>query len=355
MFISGINNYSYSINNSFASKQKNNNATQPSFGLHNPQAALERAKDLKALYSKEKIYYLMPDEVWSFGRINKAIKQVDKEVKELIEKGEISVGKVQKSINKVLPDKQKNRIKVKELQKYIKRTQHSLFHKEDMVDYDSCEGLSIPSSDKKRAVNSIYLPFNKLYKALNNDNGYEQAYEAVNFRITLAHELQHAMTSKFTNIYKSSSYHLEKLGKNENDFDTQFFNCFEDKFYKYFEKFEIEQTQSNKPLSQELLLKKMHVKDEKKLFKMFDKACKEIVNENYPKEYIDNFKSKQFYKYMSCSSADEKRSYLTNEMFRELFMNPEKPLNCELTSYMYGEMEKFFAKKAKDAQKLAEK
>ncbi len=355
MLVSGINSYSYSINNSLSAKSKSNNVAQPSFGLHNPQAALERAKDLRALYSKEKIYYLMPDEVWSFSRINKTIKQVDKEVKELIKKGEFSVGKVQKSINKVLPDNQKNRIKVKELQKYIRRTQHSLFHKKDMVDYDICEGLSIPGSDKKRAVNAIYLPFNRLYKALSGNNPAEQEYEAINFRITLAHELQHAMTSKFTNIYKSSNYHLEKLGEMQNDFDAQFFNCFEDKFYKYFEKFEIEQTPANLPLSQKLLLNKMRVKDEKKLFKMFDKACKEIVNENYPKEYIDNFRSKQFFQYMSRSSADEKRSYLTNEMFRELFINQEKPLNCELTSYMYGEMEKFFAKKAKEAQSLAEK
>ena len=40
-----------------------------SFGLHNPQAALERAKTLQSEYAKRGITYLLPCDVWSTKRL----------------------------------------------------------------------------------------------------------------------------------------------------------------------------------------------------------------------------------------------------------------------------------------------
>ena len=64
----------------------------------------------------------------------------------------------------------------------------------------------------------------------------------------------------------------------------------------------------------------------------------------------DAFSTKAFWHFMQHRAMDERQAYTTDKALRTLYGTEKEPVDYELQSLMYGEMEKFFRMKAKEAK-----
>ncbi len=117
-------------------------------------------------------------------------------------------------------------------------------------------------------------------------------------------------------------------------------------FIKFYDNF-IFKT-NNKPIEKldtQALLDKMDYISIDSLYKDFDKNLKELENKIYCVDgtYLSDEDKKSFYKSMANFASDEKLAYKSSKVYRELTNG--KPVDKELRSLLFEEIEKFFTKK----------
>ena len=364
------------------------NYYSPSFGLNNPQAALERAKGLKALYAKQGVKYLLPDEVFSNKKIFEMVETAGQKFSELLSQNKLSKRALNKELKTIIPVSDK--IEIRDMKDLRKDLEREGYRSEDIECVTQNVGLTM-FGPKKTLI----------YVAMND---FENRFQEVDAKVTFMHELKHALSEKCNNInnnlnYKGTLLEQDTVIDEKSFYSTMFMN-FERKFGREL---------SGKPvnLDKETLYKKTGCRSANTLQKRFEKAINEEIKnkidssktgiyavdslidygfvsektlnklapdgvltdevlqkicKNNPKELkrlksivkahslSDNaFSSKYFWETMAQKARDEKEAYKTESVFRELTGNLNQPLDFELTSLMYGEMEKFFKQKAKNA------
>ena len=364
------------------------NYYSPSFGLNNPQAALERAKGLKALYAQKGINYLLPDEVLTNKKIFQMVERAGRAFDGLLWQNALSKETLNEELKSIIPVADK--VFVRDMKDLRKDLETAGCSKKDIECYTNCSGLSIA---KPNSV-EIYVPL----------DGFESQYDKTSAKATFMHELKHALTSKCTNINNHAFFVDKDLNqkslKDEKKHYSQIFMNFERNFNPMV---------AGEPVTLDIytVLDEFGYKDKEELYEMFDKAMNAIIKEKIetsknganaidkivkfgyatrdeiaqlapdgvltdevlqkisknnsiffrPLKAIvkasafsdDAFSSKYFWETMAQKAKDEKEAYKSKIAFRELACDYDQPLDFELPSLIYAEMEKFFRQKAKNA------
>ncbi len=323
-------------------KQTEQNTNNVNFGLHNPQAAYNRALQLKSDYAKLGINYIMPSKVWSDSKVAKMVNRVDSSVKAMIAASCLTKEKIEEEINKTMPDEDKNSIKIYDLKDLEKELIKEGYSKQEAKKFvETSGGMQMPVDDKS----GIFLPIEQCLSESDDE------YYQLNLRMTLAHELTHAYMSKFQNIEASHNYHYEKLS-NDNFYERDFFNNFEQIFYDKFDKDSV--YDKVKHPSEQGFYKFIQVKNEEDLFKEFDRAFNKVVFDDFATVPPKVHNSKQFFNYCKSRAQDEKEAYKTNRIMDELEKPYGVPIKNDYQSELYAKMEKYFRLRAQNAQNLPE-
>ncbi|MBR1754811.1 hypothetical protein IJ732_08260 [bacterium] len=292
-----------------------------SFGLHNPQAALERAKTLQSEYAKRGITYLLPCDVWSTKKIMKTTDRAIQEYNALEDGKSINSKALNNILAKLLPASIANKIKIgdffSDFAKYLKTQGLSEFQISSVL--NTYQGFTIPNKDKT----SIFLK-DKFNKADNNN--------------AFAHELKHALTSKTTNIEARDTYKI-----NDDKVVEKLFDVFHVLEIDY--KIDRNVCNSNIDLTRENFLKNITYKG--KNFKTKEdlySSLEENVNKLFISNKLDKVKNNKYvYEFLQHYAKDEKEAYSTLKVLRE---DKNKPIGRELEQFKYEFFENFFKQKS---------
>lgn len=309
-----------------------------SFGLHNPQAALERAEKLKVKYAEKGIKYLLPNEVWSDNKITEKLKELDKYLKYFIKTGTMCEETLQFAINKILPKEAKDSIVVKDLPK-VRESMQKRGYSKNVIDnvVNTSGGLTIPAFGK-HSQTEIFVNFADAKGSKENQD--------LLTGITL-HELQHALKRQFQNIIASDNFKQNSI-READRIPINFFHEFEQKFYPYF-------AYTSKPpcLSDEQFYKELKVSSRNELYEKFAKVLDEVelknsksVNQYQYDKKCGKYTKKSFFESLKNSANDEKKSF-------EIQKNSKNPEDCTYFDFfpkLYSEMARFFANVKKFAQ-----
>lgn len=328
----------YGIKRNFSSKQSNslNYKHNPTFGLNNPQAALYRAQNLKSIYAKSDLKYLLPNEVWSNKRIFTTIDTIGKKIDKFIYTKDFTVDNFRRVIFKSLPQKVSKDIDVRDFNDYKRFLNTSGYDKKTIKLYtEDVAGVCRHFINDKKAI--IYV---------NIDKAKESKFDAINLKATFEHELKHALTSRCTNIKESAFLGLMPYRTQNSHAVTEagyIFRDFEDIF-------RIKDVDGYTELTKENMLKNLvntktneKYSDIKQLHNAMADAMSDLLNENEEFSSINyNFDRGALWQTLSRKAMDEKEAYRTEKCFRELSADKNKPIVAELQSLVYAEMEKFF-------------
>ena len=374
----------------------------PSFGLNNPNLALLRAQKIKSEYAKVGIPYLLPNEVWSNKRIFKTLEKVGQKYDELAKKNKLSGKNINKYLCSILPKNIAKKIKIKDFDDLYKDLLSQGYTKKEAEEVvNGYSGLTINQNDSI----DIYTPLGKSNKDL---------LLKLDEKGTLQHELKHALTRSCSNIGFYEAYSAKMFPKKGYIDETLYYNDIFLKFEKIFKVIAygepvklnketmiqyIENTKRDKifDTESELLedmnneidiiinqkkglinngleaikvLNKYGFIDKETLDKIseysmlteeiVDDICKKHpTNSKFVKAIVDGYKlpdnaftSKTFWENMQHSAMDEKQAYTTDSVYRKAYGNKKQPRDYELQSLVYGEMEKFFRQKVKEAKRV---
>ena len=343
MFIASVQPYSYknnvSLNNRFVSKPAIN--SNVSFtGASN----IQKLNDVKEKFLAEGVSYIFPNEVWTDSRIEKTISGLDKKIKKLIKSDKLNKKTLNDEINKLLPKNKQNIVQVFDIDD-LRAVLESKGYKKDDVDAitESSGGIQMPAGEKSQ----IFIPLNRYEK--NKDDKFTQLV----LRMSLAHELTHSFQSKFQNYENEDNYHYKRLGLH-NTYSIDFFENFEDKFYSKFENQDVYERVKNP--SEAGFYKYIDVKNEKELFKDFDKAVEDLLKTKYQYYSRERYSSKQFFDFCKHKAHNERMAYRTSNIMKELHYGEDEKcfINYDYRSKLYEKMEKYFAQKAQKAEEYPE-
>ncbi|MBR1753979.1 hypothetical protein IJ732_04005 [bacterium] len=371
----------------------------PSFGLRNPEKALKRAEMLKDKYAQKGVSYLLPNETWSDKRLFKTLERVGNKFDELAKNNDLSAKTLNGVLSVVLPVAIADKIKVKNFSELGMDLHRDGFSREHVLSIlGTYGGLTRSNKDES----SIYLPIERDSKTFEGK---------LNLKSTFLHEFKHALTNKCTNIFASDNYGRKALEQKTmldetmfyNDMFMQFEQIFQtladgcpvklnkhflvntatntktdrvydseedilddmDKEIKTIIKDKINETKTGKYAIVKLL--DYGYIDEKSLKNLvpnlvltdeaMDKICQNNPKstkqiKNIVKQYMlpdDAFTSKTFWQFMQHRAMDERQAYTTDKELREVYGSKKQPVDYELQSLMYGEMEKFFRTKVKNS------
>lgn len=393
-----INGIRYSVYNSTCPLGAN--YFSPSFGLKNPESAMKRAQMLKEKYAQKGLTYLLPNEKWSDKRIFKTLGRVGEKFDELASKKELSAVALGAVLAAILPQSVSDKIKVKDFPDLVKDLARQGYTKDEVVNiYQNYGGLTATSNDGA----TIYLP---VERDKNTQKG------ICNLKSTFEHELKHALTSNCTNVFIDDFYKQKTLDKKTCVDETKFYNDMFMQLEQSFDTlangehvkldknhlvnfatntktdlmYDSEEGLMNdidntmKGIIQNKIdeLKKgsyaiaklleYGYTDEKSIAKIapdlvlnderIEKICQSKPKEaklikNIIKQYMlpdDAFSSKAFWQFMQHRAMDERQAYTTDKELREVFGTKKEPVDYELRSMLYGEMEKYFRGKVKEAK-----
>lgn len=338
MFISAVNLHSQQ---SYATK---NLSTHAGYSDRNMSFGINYAnlQQVKSDFAKEGIKYLMPNEIWTDSKIEKAINRLDKRIKALINNDKLTKRNIYEEINNILPANKKNSIKIydtNDLKEYFIQKGYS--EEDAEKESESCGGLQIHEDN----VSKIFIPLKK-FQADKNSN-----FNQLNLRMALAHELTHSLQTILQNNKNADEYHHKRLHLSQK-YRKDFFNNFEEEFYPMFENDDV-YDEAKKP-SEKNFYKYIDVKNEKELFKNFDNAFKSILDTKYRYYSQDRHSTKQFFTFCKNEAHNEKMAYKTTSIMRGLHNDKQCPINYDYRSLLYEKMEKYFNSKAKTAQEAPE-
>ncbi len=348
MFISAINTYSYKQNYPVAKKNNEilnngNHYSSKSFNCNlNFGINYGNLHQIKANFAKEGVNYLMPNEIWSDSKIEKAINKLDKNVKNLIKANNLTKKTLNDEINAILPQEKKNSIKVfdtSEIKDYYINAGIPKEQAEEIAKNHS--GMQVYENN----ISKIFIPL-KSFLANKKDR-----FEQLNLRMTLAHELTHSLQEKFQNNGNHDQYHNKRLGISQK-YREEFFNFFEEIFYPKFLNLSV-YTEEKNPCEKNFY-KYIKVKNEKELFKDFDKAFDKVLDTKLQYYSRDRHNTKQFFTFCKNRAHDEKMAYKTTNIMSELYHDKKCFINYDYRSLLYEKMEKYFNLKEKSAKEAEE-
>jgi ABC-type cobalt transport system substrate-binding protein len=175
-------------------------------------------------------------------------------------------------------------------------------------------------------------------------------YEIIQLKEQIGHELKHVFSKQKQNSDSIITYKVQHCkGKSFQRVFGKIFSQFEN---SYCGKYRLKQ----KDPTQKNMLKHYGFKSIEQLHKDFESKLNTLVKENdlasVPQLGVDKRSWKTFYDFLRLYAKDEKEAYLSSKVYRENFRDLSKPTNGEFDSLLYAEMEKFFAQKRIEANKL---
>lgn len=391
-------NISYSVYNSTCPIGAN--YFVPSFGLNNPQAALERSKVLQQKYAQKGLNFLLSNEVWSDKRIFKTLDRVGKSFDELVKKNDLTAKAIGVALAAILPAEISKKIQVKdfpELKKDLLRQGYD----PDTVYNIMTTYTGMTATDNNGSI--IYLPVER-------DKVSEQG--RADLKGTFQHELKHALTNNCKNIYVNDTFNAKPVPESTLLDEKTFYN---DIFMNFEQIFQTLPNGEHVKLNKQSLINfstntntdEMYDNEEqilKDMDKEINKLIQDKINETKSGQYAipkllaynlvsendlikyapnfqltdevvnklcqakpqnakliknlvkksqlpdDAFSTKAFWHFMQHRAMDERQAYTTDKALRPLYGTEKEPVDYELQSLMYGEMEKFFRMKAKEAK-----
>lgn len=258
-------------------------------------------------------------EIWSTKKILNAVDFFSKVVDKMIESKDIRVKTIEKAIKQIIPKQECNRIKVKDFSEFRKDMEKEGFSKK-LIEANT---RSFASTIEKNNRTLLYI---------NTKNKLDNKMAFLNFKVQMCHELKHALSGILQPPLDCVFFdNMEQANRMD-----YIFSSFENSYHKkYF-------CLDNVDLDLYNMLDFYGFKDKKGLYENFEKNIKKITN-NEPL-------SKKDFSYLKYRSKEEKEAYLTEKFYRDYHeKSPEKdkPVDRELKSLLYEEMEKFFAEKMK--------
>lgn len=304
----------------------------PTFGVKNPEIALNKAEKIKAKLAQKELPYLLPNEAWSTQKIFQTIHNFGKDLDESIKWFELNKESLQSSINKYLPENIKGRIIIKDFSDLEAELRKSGYP-EDIIASNLQDNAATNYSHKDGNIVSLYLNFDKAY--INEQ-------QTIDFKSDVEHELKHALSFTMQNktiidIYKNNC----SICHNQAPIFNKIFNLFEHSFQK-------EYALKSTNLTQQNMLNWQGLSSIDELHNKFETTLNDLIQVATSKEILSiksNKRQKQFFATLKHRAQDEKEAYHSQKRYREALGNLNKPTNAELLPLLYAEMEKFFAKK----------
>lgn len=372
----------------------------PSFGLNNPQAALERSKILKQKYAEKGLNFLLSNEVWSDKRIFKTLDRVGKSFDELVKKNDLTAKTIGVALAAILPAEISKKIQVKDFPD-LKNDLLRQGYDPDTVYNIMTTYTGMTSTGRDGSI--IYLPVER-------DKKTEEG--RADLKGTFQHELKHALTNNCKNIYANDNFNAKPVPESTLLDEKTFYN---DIFMQFEQIFQTVPNGEHVKLNKQSLINfstntktdEMYDNEEqilKDMDKEVSRLIQEKINETKSGQYAipkllaynlvsendlikyapdfqitdevvnklcqakpqnakliknlvkksqlpdDAFSTKAFWHFMQHRAMDERQAYTTDKALRPLYGTEKEPVDYELQSLMYGEMEKFFRMKAKEAK-----
>lgn len=299
-------------------------------------ACFKSELEQKKFYESKGYSYLLPKEVWSERKIFDAIKRVGEDLDRYERWGVLSKVVVQKSIDKVLPEKIRGKIIVKgydEFENCLKEIGYSPTEIKMLTDSN---GATL----NEGKVTTMFLKF----KDANNSK-----CDSIPLKVGIEHELFHALSMRCQNKRVKHLYENTKTqGKYQNNIFDQIFHKFE---YIYPSEVTYRQTE----LEKQDMLDWLGYDSIEELHESFEDSLNCIIRATkatgnlilgLPEDL------RQFFAYLKFSAAEEKNAHGSKIRYRELYNDPYTPTDAEFIPMLYEEMERFFAKKEAEVGKF---
>lgn len=295
-----------------------------------PQGYILHAKKLKTYYKNKGIHYLLPHEEWSDDKIFATIKSLGKKLDKLVKSKKLNKQTLQKAVDEMVP-KAKGKIIIKDFAD-LENDLRAMGYEENIIQH-YLSSTALTSSNPKQS--ELYFKF---------ENALGDPFEKIQIKLSIEHEMQHALSSRFQNTsaidrYKNNSYKCS----NQQEIFNKIFGMFER------ENCQCGTTAEQTELTQKNMLNWFGFNSTEELHKNFEEIIDRLIKEAKVTGKLNlgerKREWKQFFNYLKNASKDEREAYRSNIRYREFYKDSKTPVTVEFKSLLYGEMEKFFAKK----------
>lgn len=295
-----------------------------------------QAERLKAYYESNGVPFLLPHEEWSDGKISKVMELFNKNLDHLAETKELSKETLNEAIKRFIPEI-KGKVEFMDFDDLKKYLKNCGYNSKLIKTYLSWNSLALTSCESTK----IFLKFENIQK---------NKLKQVLFKENADHELRHALKHRLqnentTNFYKNNIYKCLNQTGSFNTVWTNFYHALNNGL-----------TLTSKNITEHNMLEWIGSDSIINLHKQFDTVLNKCIEQIKPTGELNlgaNKKSwKHFFNVMKTNANDEKLAYQSGIRFREYTGNLNEPTDAELKPLLYAEMEKFFAKKRIEANKL---
>lgn len=304
-----------------------------------PKKFNSQAERLKAYYESKGVPFLLPHQEYSDKKIADVVELFGKDIDNLIKNKQLNKKTTQTALEKLVPEA-KGRIKINDFVDFEK-DMRAMGHSEDSIKlHMTSTANTILNADKKNVT--VYINFEKA-----RGGGYGPLIS----KEKTVHEITHALSNTFQNnlyadIYKNNIY---KANNQQNVFNNIF-----TQFEKSYHSKNIDARQTE--LTQKNMLSMFLFNSIDDLNKNFEANLNKLIKDtkSMGELNIGNSKKswKQFFNYLKKHAKNEKDAYQSTKIFREVHKDLNTPINVEFYTMLYAEMEKFFAQKRIEANKL---
>lgn len=295
-------------------------------------SSFKNEKQLKEFYSYMGQEYLLPAEIWNDKKIANAINLLGKNLDILEKSSKLNKELVQKAVDKIIPQDLNGNIEVKDFSE-LKKDLENLGYSENEIK-TGLNSVATTISYKKRS--SLYINFENLNTG---------KITSIDLKNNVEHEMTHVLNYKLQNT-KIVDYYNNECGIciGQHKVFNRIFSLLE---HHYEPEVNFEPTE----LTLENMINWLGYYSKKDLHNSFETTLDVFTKQEKAKGAMNiNNKNeeKHFYTYLKHRAYEEKIAYASNIRFRELSGDLDTPTDAELVPILYGEMEKFFAKKEND-------
>lgn len=304
-----------------------------------PKKFNSQAEKLKAYYESKGVPFLLPHQEYSDKKIADVVELFGKDIDNLIKNKQLNKETAQAALEK-LAQEAKGKIEIKDFVDF-ENDMRIIGLSEDSIRLHLTSGANtVLDSNKKNAT--LYMNFKKAR---------EVEYGPLIFKNQIMHEATHALTNSLQNTFFTSFYknNIYKANNQQHVFNNIFVQ-----FEKSYHSGNIDARQTE--LTQGNMLSKFGFNSIEDLNKSFDNNLNKLIGDTKSTGQLNIGSSKkswkQFFNTLKEDAKNEKDAYQSNKVFREVHKDLNTPTKVEFYSMLYAEMEKFFAQKRIEANKL---
>lgn len=266
----------------------------------------------------------------------KIIETAEAVVDMLKQKTRLNKDNVQNVVDAIIPKRMIGKISIHDITEFPAGAKVAGYS-DDIIQhaYRASPAVMVHTDEKFK----IFIRFN---------NGKKGTYVHLDSIVSIEHELIHALESCFKAEKDPLSSGLTTIGSYKK---TDLFSLFS-QFEKLYASL-TERQVTKGAFSQEQVLSILGVDTVGKLHASFDNGIQALTGK-YIKAGMMQMKTKddslQLFSFLQQAAHSEKIAYHTEKGYRDLFNDTDTPTSAESITFLYEEMEKFFAKKVAEIQ-----